>query len=370
MQTIVIAGGGTGGHIFSGLAIAEQIQEYYHAEVVFVGAKGKMEEQIVLNYNVKFKSIRIEGFYRSQPLRNVKLPFVLAIGFIQSFRLLMQLKPRVVLGVGGYASLPPVLIAQWLRIPTVVLEQNSIPGLANKILSKRANTVCAGFPNLSNYLQNKNILFTGNPVMKKITLSNKLQKSEFSNFENKYSLDSDTKTIVVLGGSLGAKSINQCILSNYVQTTQRNYSILWQTGKLYYQSIREKVGSNTRNVHITDFISDMNLVYASADVIVSRAGALSVSEIIYVQKPSILIPSPNVPDDHQTHNAQALKDLQAAVVLKDDEKLPVLFLDSLFRVLEDADFRETMLKNLKTLYKANSTEQIAEEVMRCAGKKN
>lgn len=364
-KTIIIAGGGTGGHIFSGISIASELQKSNNVRIIFVGAKGKMEEKIVPRYNIEFRKIRVEGWYRGQYLRNIKLPFILIISFLQTVYLISTLKPSVVVGVGGYASLPPVLLAQWLGLPTLILEQNSFPGIANKILSKKANTICTGFPAMERFFMKNKLKFTGNPIRQKITVSSRINQKEVTSYKTKINLYENTKTILVIGGSLGAKSINNCILHNITNIIKNSHQIIWQTGSLYYKDICNKCSKIPhRNIYITDFIANMGLAYASADVVVSRSGALSVSEVIYLQKPAIFIPSPNVPDNHQMKNAQALKSHNAAVVLEDNDSLPTVFLEYLFNILEDEGFRQSILTNLQKFYRGNAAEKIAAEIMK------
>lgn len=354
---IMISGGGTGGHIYPAIAIANAWKEKHPtAEILFVGAEGKMEMQKVPEAGYKIEGLTVAGLQRSLSLANLSFPFKLLKSLNKSKKLLKDFQPEAVVGVGGYASGPLLYMAQGRGIPTLIQEQNSYAGLTNKLLAKKADAICVAYPGMDKFFPKNKIKHTGNPVRKDIlNLKGKREKGL-----THFGLDKDRKVLLVLGGSLGARTINQSILADMNALEKSGYQVLWQCGKFYFTEMEEKVAqSSLKHIHVKEYIKEMDLAYAAADVVVSRAGALSVSELSLVGKPVVFIPSPNVAEDHQTKNAMAYVKENAAILLKDSEavgKVKVT-LDSLFVEKGKAD---QLGKNIKKMAKANAAEEIIE----------
>lgn len=352
---IMISGGGTGGHIYPAIAIANAWKEKYpSSEILFVGAEGKMEMQKVPEAGYKIEGLKVAGLQRSLSLSNLSFPFKLLGSLRRAKQLIREFKPDAVVGVGGYASGPVLYMAQSNNIPTLIQEQNSYAGLTNKILAKKASKICVAYPGMEKFFPATKIIYTGNPVRKDILdLSGKREKALAH-----FGLKQDRKTILVLGGSLGARTINQAVVAEMEAFEESGYQVLWQSGKFYFQEMSTKVqASGLAHIHVREFIKEMDLAYAAADAVVSRAGALSVSEISLVGKPTIFVPSPNVAEDHQTKNAMAYVQAGAAVLLKDAEAVGKLkaAVDGLFSQSEKA---QEMGKNLKKLAKPNAATEI------------
>jgi UDP-N-acetylglucosamine--N-acetylmuramyl-(pentapeptide) pyrophosphoryl-undecaprenol N-acetylglucosamine transferase len=352
---IMISGGGTGGHIYPAIAIANAWKEKYpSSEILFVGAEGKMEMQKVPEAGYKIEGLKVAGLQRSLSLSNLSFPFKLLGSLRRAKQLIREFKPDAVVGVGGYASGPVLYMAQSNNIPTLIQEQNSYAGLTNKILAKKARKICVAYPGMEKFFPATKIIYTGNPVRKDILdLSGKRERALAH-----FGLKQDRKTILVLGGSLGARTINQAVVAEMEAFEKSSYQVLWQSGKFYFQEMSTKVqASGLAHIHVREFIKEMDLAYAAADAVVSRAGALSVSEISLVGKPTIFIPSPNVAEDHQTKNAMAYVQAGAAVLLKDAEAVGKLkaAVDGLFSQSEKA---QEMGKNLKKLAKPNAATEI------------
>jgi UDP-N-acetylglucosamine--N-acetylmuramyl-(pentapeptide) pyrophosphoryl-undecaprenol N-acetylglucosamine transferase len=351
----MISGGGTGGHIYPAIAIANAWKEKYpSSEILFVGAEGKMEMQKVPEAGYKIEGLKVAGLQRSLSLSNLSFPFKLWGSLRKAKQLIGEFKPDAVVGVGGYASGPVLYMAQAKRIPTLIQEQNSYAGLTNKILAKKARKICVAYPGMEKFFPATKIIYTGNPVRKDILdLSGKREKAL-----GHFGLKQDRKTILVLGGSLGARTINQAVVAEMEAFEKSGYQVLWQSGKFYFQEMSAKVqASGLAHIHVREFIREMDLAYAAADAVVSRAGALSVSEISLVGKPTIFIPSPNVAEDHQTKNAMAYVQAGAAVLLRDTEAVGKLkeAVDGLFSQGEKA---QEMGENLKKLAKPNAATEI------------
>ena len=309
----IISGGGTGGHIYPAVAIANELKSRFpEAEFLFVGAKDKMEMQKVPQAGYAIKGLWISGIQRKLTLDNAMFPFKLLSSMWNSFRIIKSFKPDVVIGTGGFASGAVLKVASMLHIPTVIQEQNSYPGITNKLLAKKANKICVAYENLERFFPKDKMILTGNPVRQ--DLINEASKSEAIAY---FKLDANKKTLLVLGGSLGARRINQLIEKELDFLLSQNIQIIWQCGKLYlndYTKYNEK-----ENVQVVAFIDRMDLVYAAADVVISRSGASSVSELCIVGKPTIFIPSPNVAEDHQTKNAKAISDKNGAILIRESE---------------------------------------------------
>ena len=353
----IISGGGTGGHIYPAVAIANELKSRFpEAEFLFVGAKDKMEMQKVPQAGYAIKGLWISGIQRKLTLDNAMFPFKLLSSMWNSFRIIKSFKPDVVIGTGGFASGAVLKVASMLNIPTVIQEQNSYPGITNKLLAKKANKICVAYENLERFFPKDKMILTGNPVRQ--DLINEASKSEAIAY---FKLDANKKTLLVLGGSLGARRINQLIEKELDVLLSQNIQIIWQCGKLYlndYSKYNEK-----ENVQVVAFIDRMDLVYAAADVVISRSGASSVSELCIVGKPTIFIPSPNVSEDHQTKNAKAISDKNGAILIRESE-LETQF-ETVFSDLISSESKQAELsQNIKKLAKPNATKDIVEEIVK------
>jgi UDP-N-acetylglucosamine--N-acetylmuramyl-(pentapeptide) pyrophosphoryl-undecaprenol N-acetylglucosamine transferase len=359
----IISGGGTGGHIYPAVAIANELKfRFPKAEFLFVGAKDKMEMQKVPQAGYAIKGLWISGIQRKLSIDNVMFPFKLLSSLWNSFKIIKSFKPDVVIGTGGFASGAVLKVASILGIPTVIQEQNSYPGITNKLLAKKANKICVAYENLEKFFPKDKMILTGNPVRQ--DLINEASKSEaIAHFK----LDANKKTVLVLGGSLGARKINQLIEKELGFLLSQNIQIIWQCGKLYlndYSKYNEK-----DNVQVVAFIDRMDLVYAAADLVISRSGASSVSELCIVGKPTIFIPSPNVAEDHQTKNAKAISDINGAILIKESEleaQFETVFIDLFSNESKQVELSE----NIKKLAKPNATKDIVEEIVKLIRIKN
>lgn len=353
----ILSGGGTGGHIYPAIAIANELKlQFPDAEFLFVGAKDKMEMQKVPQAGYEIKGLWIAGLKRKLTLQNLMFPLKLASSLLESKRIIKKFKPNVVIGTGGFASGPLLQAAGSAGIPTVVQEQNSYPGITNKLLSKKANAICVAYQNLERFFPKEKIVLTGNPVRQDL-IDIESKREEAIAF---YGLDPNKKTLLVLGGSLGARRINQLIEKELQNFLSQDVQVIWQCGKLYFEEYKKY---NQPNVKVVDFIERMDFVYAASDVIISRAGASSVSELCIVGKPVIFIPSPNVAEDHQTKNAQAIVDEKGAILLKESE------LDSQFSIvfealLKDSGKQKQLSDNIKKLAKPRATQDIVAEIVK------
>jgi len=353
----ILSGGGTGGHIYPAIAIANELKlQFPDAEFLFVGAKDKMEMQKVPQAGYEIKGLWIAGLQRKLTLQNLMFPLKLASSLLESKRIIKKFKPDVVIGTGGFASGPLLQAAGSAGIPTVVQEQNSYPGITNKLLSKKANAICVAYQNLERFFPKEKIVLTGNPVRQDL-IDIESKRDEAVAFNG---LDPNKKTLLVLGGSLGARRINQLIEKELQNFLSQDVQVIWQCGKLYFEEYKKY---NQPNVKVVDFIERMDFVYAASDVIISRAGASSVSELCIVGKPVIFIPSPNVAEDHQTKNAQAIVDAKGAILLKESE------LDSQFSIvfealLKDHGKQKQLSDNIKKLAKPKATQDIVAEIVK------
>ncbi|TFV96128.1 undecaprenyldiphospho-muramoylpentapeptide beta-N-acetylglucosaminyltransferase [Algoriphagus kandeliae] len=355
----MISGGGTGGHIYPAIAIANAwMEKHPDSEVLFVGALGKMEMQKVPEAGYKIIGLPVAGLQRKFTLANLSFPIKLLKSLSQAKRIVKEFDPQVVVGVGGYASGPVLYAAQGKKIPTLIQEQNSYAGLTNKILSKKARRICVAYPGMEKFFPADRIVNTGNPVRKDLlNLEGKREKAL-----DHFGLDSNRKTVLVLGGSLGARTLNQGVLREMEEFEKDGYQVLWQCGKFYFQEMADRTEqSGLKHIHVREFIREMDLAYAAADVIISRAGALSVSELSLVGKPVIFIPSPNVAEDHQTKNAMAYVMHHAAVLLKDVEAIGNLKKE-VDQILNNPDLAESLGENIKKLAKPHATETIVNEI--------
>lgn len=353
----IISGGGTGGHIYPAIAIANEIKaQIPAAEILFVGAKDKMEMQKVPAAGYEIKGLWISGIQRKITLDNAMFPLKFVSSLLKSRKIIKQFKPDVVIGTGGFASGAVVKVAQQMNIPTVIQEQNSYPGITNKMLAPKANAICVAYDGLAAYFKSNNIIKTGNPVRQDL-LTIDTKRSEAQTF---YGLNPNKKTVVILGGSLGARRINQLVEKELSFFKEQNVQVIWQCGKFYINDYKKY--HNNEDVFVFDFIERMDLLFATADVIVSRAGASSVSELAIVGKPVIFIPSPNVAEDHQTKNAKSITDKNAAVLLKEAD-LDSQFQEQMLRLLTNDQVAEALSKNIKTLALPNATKDIVKQIL-------
>ncbi len=354
---VLISGGGTGGHIYPAIAIANEIRARYpEAKFLFVGAQDKMEMEKVPQAGYEIKGLWISGIQRKLTLKNLSFPFKLISSLWKAGRIIREFKPDVAIGTGGFASGPTLYVASRRGIPTLIQEQNSYPGITNKYLSKKANAISVAYDNLERFFPSNKLVKTGNPVRADLLSIHKVEKIKEAH--ELYNLKKKRKTILILGGSLGARKINELIAENLPFFKEQKVQLLWQCGKLYYEQYKQH--DEKKNVHVHAFINRMDLAYAAADIIISRAGASSVSELCIVGKPTIFIPSPNVAEDHQTKNAKAISDKHAAILLKESdlETFPILF-ESL---IKDEGKQESLSENIKELALPNATNHIVNQV--------
>lgn len=356
IDRVVISGGGTGGHIFPAIAIADEIKRRNpEVEILFVGAVGKMEMERVPKAGYSIEGLPIVGLQRKLTFSNFLLPFKLFNSLLKARRIIKNFKPQLVIGVGGYASGPTLKMAQLLGIPTVIQEQNSFPGKTNILLSKKASLICTAYTNLEQFFSKEKIRLTGNPVRQE--LSN-IKTSKEDALEV-FGLSSTQKTALVIGGSLGAKTLNDAMLKNLEQISNGQLQFIWQCGKGYIDQINQSISKVPEQIKLMPFISQMDAAYAAADVVVSRAGALSVSELCLVGKPVILVPSPNVSEDHQTKNAMALVSADSAILMRDVDAREDL-VPALYALVENEDKKMELSSNIKALAKPNATEDIVD----------
>lgn len=363
---IIISGGGTGGHIFPALSIANAIKAIRpDAEILFVGAEGRMEMQRVPAAGYKIIGLPVAGFDRKNLLKNFSVIIKLIRSQMMARKIIKDFNPHVAVGVGGYASGPTLKMAGAMGIPTLIQEQNSYAGVTNKLLAAKAEKICVAYPGMERFFDKNKIIMTGNPVRQGL-LDCKMSKEEAI---KSFGLDPNKKTILIVGGSLGARTLNNCVMHALNDIKQSGVQFIWQTGKFYIEEAR-KCYSNAGSpemLHTTDFISDMNAAYTVADLVVSRAGAGSISEFCLLGKPVILVPSPNVAEDHQTKNAMALVDKDAAIYIKDSEAEEKLIKTAIELAGDEAKL-EALSTNIKKLAFHNSADIIAQEVCKLAEK--
>jgi UDP-N-acetylglucosamine--N-acetylmuramyl-(pentapeptide) pyrophosphoryl-undecaprenol N-acetylglucosamine transferase len=342
---VIISGGGTGGHVFPAIAIADAIRELHpQSEILFVGANGKLEMEKVPEAGYKIIGLDISGLQRKLSLKNLSFPFKVIGSLLKARKIIKDFQPDIAVGVGGYASGPLLRMASFAGIPTLIQEQNSYPGITNKLLAPKAQRICVAYQNMNTFFPEEKILLTGNPVRKNVwQIENKKDKAL-----QHFNLATGRKTILVIGGSLGARTINESIaqiLSEISSST--DLQLIWQSGKAYAERAQEQT-KGLSNIYTSPFIKEMDLAYAAADIIISRAGAMSISELCLIGKPCILVPSPHVAEDHQTKNAMALVNSNAALMVKDADARLVLW-PEIKKLLGDTSLRETLSGNIKKL---------------------
>jgi len=353
----IISGGGTGGHIFPALAIANEVKKRDpEAEILFVGAKGRMEMEKIPAAGYHVEGLWISGINRKKMWKNISFPFKLLSSLWKANRIIGKFKPDMVIGTGGFASGPILYVAQKKGIPTFIQEQNSYPGITNKLLSKNARKIYTAYDGLNRFFDKSKIVKTGNPIRKDLLK----QDTDEAKAPEVFGLNPNKKTILSLGGSLGARPVNQAIENILNQINQKGYQLIWQTGKNEYENYKK---FDTHTIRVVPFISDMKAAYATADLIVSRAGAGTISELALVGKPVILVPSPYVAEDHQTKNAQALSEHQAAILI-DEKNLIKNLWQQIETVLEHPETAQKLSENIKKMAQPKATEMIVEDILK------
>ena len=354
----ILSGGGTGGHIYPAVAIANELKlRFPDCEILFVGAQDKMEMQKVPQAGYTIEGLWIAGLQRKLTLQNMMFPFKLVSSLWKSRKIIKKFKPDAVIGTGGFASGPLLQVANSNNIPTVIQEQNSYPGITNKILIKKANAICVDYEKLERFFPKDKIVFTGNPVRQDLLDSDSKTQEGITHFK----LDDNKRTLLILGGSLGARRVNQLIEKELDFLLASGIQVFWQCGKLYFEEYKKY--NDKENVQVVAFIDRMDLIYAAADFVISRAGASSVSELCLVGKPTIFIPSPNVAEDHQTKNAKAIVDKKGAILLKESE-LDDKFETTFSELISNESHQKELSQNIKKLAKPNATKDIVEEILK------
>lgn len=361
---IIISGGGTGGHIFPAVSIANAIKEQHpEAEILFVGAEGRMEMQRVPAAGYRIIGLPVAGFDRRHLLKNISVLIKLLKSQRKARQIIKTFKPDVAVGVGGYASGPTLKMAQMMHIPTLIQEQNSYAGVTNKLLAKKACKICVAYEGMERFFDKDKITLTGNPVRQEL-VTRKVDRREAI---RSFGLSPEKRTVLIIGGSLGARTINNCVIEGIGKIEQSGVQFIWQTGKIYIDEAKEAVkqAGNPPSLHVTDFISDMAAAYSAADLVISRAGAGSISEFCLLGKPVILVPSPNVAEDHQTKNALALVDKKAALYIKDADAGNTL-LDTAIKTVNNPEELDELSENISRLALKDSADIIANEVYKLA----
>ena len=356
---ILIGGGGTGGHVFPAIAIADALKEKYPgSEFLFVGALGKLEMEKVPEAGYAIEGLPVAGFQRRLTLKNISFFYKLVSSLLISRRIVRRFKPDVAVGVGGYASGPILKAAARRGISILIQEQNSYAGVTNRLLARSARSICVAYEGMERYFPEDRLHLTGNPIRQHLVVSPVDRRAGLKEFE----LDPGKKTCMVVGGSLGARTLNRSLQSGLEKLNREDYQVIWQCGKNNHEEIRELVeASGLKNIRLLPFISRMECAYAAADVIISRAGAISISELCVIGKPVILVPSPNVAEDHQTRNAEALSHRNAAIMIADREAEEKL-VDSMLELLEDEKRQQELSDNIRKLGISDAAERIAAEV--------
>lgn len=365
MKKYLISGGGTGGHIFPAVSIANELRRQDpNCEILFVGAEGRMEMERVPAAGYNIVGLKVEGLDRKNIFRNVKVVWNLLRSMAKVRGIIKEFKPDVAVGVGGYASGAALKVAQQMGIPVVLQEQNSFAGVTNKMLAKGAEKICVAYTGMERFFPAEKIILTGNPVRQNLLV--KIDKQEAYEY---FGLNPDKPTLMVMGGSLGARTINQAMIAGLERLKASGIQVIWQTGKLYYEMIKSDLSdrSDLSDIKILDFLSRMDYAYAVADLVVSRAGASSISELSLLGKPSILVPSPNVAEDHQTHNARALSDTGAAILVRDIEAVDTM-VDTALATIASKEKLQSLSDNVLKLAYPNSAEKIVNEILKLGNK--
>ncbi|MEE0889147.1 MAG: undecaprenyldiphospho-muramoylpentapeptide beta-N-acetylglucosaminyltransferase [Bacteroidales bacterium] len=366
---VIISGGGTGGHIFPAISIANALKnKYVDAEILFVGAKGKMEMQKVPQAGYEIVGLPVAGFQRKKLWKNFSFPFKLLSSMMRAKKIIKNFAPDIVIGVGGYASGPILRSAVSQKIPTLIQEQNSYPGVTNKILADGVNRICVAYENMERWFPANKIVFTGNPIRQNISLL----QNNIVEIKNKalstFNLVPHKPIVLVVGGSLGALTVNESIINNLDYFVKNNIQLIWQTGKWFFEKAQERASQiNSENIKVYEFIYEMEQAYSLANVIISRAGAIAISELCIVGKPCILVPSPNVSEDHQTKNANALVSKSAAIMVKDIESREKL-IGELDRLINNEALQQEMSENITKLGIRDADKRIVEQIELILGK--
>ena len=352
----ILSGGGTGGHIYPAIAIADELKvRYPGAEFLFVGASDRMEMDKVPQAGYEIEGLWIAGIQRKLSLKNLMFPFKLVASLLRSRKILNTFKPHVAIGTGGFASGPLLKMATAKKIPSLIQEQNSYPGITNKLLAKKVDKICVAYEGLERFFPKEKLKLTGNPIRKDLL---DLNKNEIK-AKDAFKLKHKKHTLLVLGGSLGARKINQLIEEHIEFFESQNVQVIWQCGKLYYEQY--KIFGKLDHVQVHAFLNKMEMAYGAADIIISRAGAISVSELCVVGKPVIFIPSPNVAEDHQTKNAKAIAEKNAAILIVEKD-LDNVFKNEFAELISNNDKRIELGKNIKKLALTNATNEIVDEI--------
>ena len=365
----LISGGGTGGHIFPAVSIANALREADPScEILFVGALGRMEMERVPQAGYPIIGLPVKGFDRSHPWRNIRVVIDLLRSMSQARKIVRNFRPDVGIGVGGYASGAAMKMAAKMGVPILLQEQNGFAGVTNKLLKDDAKKICVAYEGMERFFPKEKIILTGNPVRQNLTSGSKEEAIRYFNEEFGVNFNTEKKTLLIIGGSLGARTINQSIIVHLNKLIDSNVQVIWQTGKNYLADCKKALEALPHNnIICTDFVSQMPLAYALADLVISRAGASSISELCLLGKPSILVPSPNVAEDHQTHNAMALVKKDAGVLVKDIDAKDQMVATAL-SLIHDTARLEALRANILTLALPDSAKRIAEEVMKLAQK--
>lgn len=355
----IISGGGTGGHIFPAISIANALKESYpDADILFVGAVGRMEMERVPAVGYPIEGLPVSGFDRKNMLRNVKVVWNLLRSILKARKIIRRFKPDVAIGVGGYASAPVLRAASAFGVPTLIQEQNSYAGVTNKLLAKKAARICVAYDEMERFFPKDKIVKTGNPVRQDLFAVAPKAEAAYQFF----GLDPAKKTILIVGGSLGARTINQSVIAHLETLANSEVQVIWQTGKFYIEDAEKAFKPfGCKQIIVTAFVSRMDYAYSAADLVISRAGASSISELCLLAKPAVLVPSPNVAEDHQTKNAMALVKHDAAVMIRDAEAKDKMIPEAL-KLIQDTSRMTALSKNILNLAEQNSAGRIAEEV--------
>lgn len=363
---VIISGGGTGGHIYPAIAIANALKAMHQdTEILFVGAKGRMEMQKVPEAGYPIEGLWISGLQRKLTIDNLVFPIKLLSSSRKAFNILKEFKPQAAVGVGGFASGPLLYVASVKRIPSLLQEQNSYAGLTNKMLANQVEKICVAHPGMEKFFPEEKLVFTGNPIRKEIVemAQNGLTDKRAEAMEY-FDLDLQKKTLLIIGGSLGAKTLNDSMIASIKCLVDQQVQVIWQSGKFYYSQMKERLEAmpDYQGIRLREFLIRMDLAYAASDVVISRAGALSISELALVRKPVIFVPSPNVAEDHQRKNAEALVRKQAARMVTDAEA-PTQLVNEALALLEDEAQQQRLQQNIEQWARPNAAQHIAKEVV-------
>ena len=358
---VIVSGGGTGGHIFPAVSIANEIRERLpETEILFVGALGKMEMERVPAAGYRIVGLPVVGFPRKPSLKMLTFFWKLFQSMRLANKVIVDFKPDVAIGVGGFASGPVLKAAVRKGVPAVLQEQNSYAGVTNKLLASKVSKICVAYPNMERYFPAEKIVVTGNPIRKNLidVVVNKTGAYEY------FKLNAEKPVVLLVGGSLGARTLNESVMANLELIRESDAQVVWQTGSYYYKEMLGRLGDHCpKNLQPMEFVSRMDLAYAVADVVISRAGAGTISELCLLGKPSVLVPSPNVAEDHQTKNAMALVENQAALLIKDADSKEQLWQET-FKLLADKQRLNSLSENIRKLAKPNAAKEIVDVILK------